>query len=73
MTAPPTWRGAPPSPCRIAYAAEWEIHRHGGIDFDLLPLGEAIEEGSDCVAKPRRPISPQQRTAALRATRRRPF
>jgi hypothetical protein len=29
----------------IEHAADWEYHRRGGIDFEMLPLGEAIEEG----------------------------
>jgi hypothetical protein len=29
----------------IEHAADWEYHRRGGIDFEMLPLGEAIDEG----------------------------
>ena len=29
----------------ITHAADWESRRRDGIDFDLLPLGEAIPEG----------------------------
>ena len=29
----------------ISHAADWEFHRRGGIDFEMLPLGEAIDEG----------------------------
>lgn len=29
----------------ITRAVDWELRRRGGIDFDLLPLGEAIGEG----------------------------
>ena len=29
----------------ISHAADWEIHHRGGIDFEMLPLGEAIDEG----------------------------
>ena len=29
----------------ISHAADWEYHRRGGIDFDMLPLGDAIDEG----------------------------
>ena len=29
----------------ISHAADWEFHRRGGIEFEMLPLGEAIDEG----------------------------
>ena len=29
----------------IKHAADWEYHRRGGIDFEMLPLGDAIDEG----------------------------
>lgn len=29
----------------ITHAAHWEARRRDGIDFELLPLGEAIGEG----------------------------
>ena len=29
----------------ISHAADWEFHRRGGIDFEMLPLGDAIDEG----------------------------
>lgn len=29
----------------ITRAADWEFRRRGGIDFEMLPLGEAIGEG----------------------------
>jgi len=29
----------------ISDTADWEHHRRSGIDFDMLPLGEAIDEG----------------------------
>jgi hypothetical protein len=29
----------------ISHAADWEFHRRGGVDFEMLPLGEAIDEG----------------------------
>ena len=29
----------------ITHAADWELRRRGGIDFEMLPLGEAISEG----------------------------
>jgi len=32
-------------PAAISHAADWEFHRRGGIDFEMLPLGEAIDEG----------------------------
>jgi hypothetical protein len=30
-------------PAAISHAADWEHHRRGGIDFDMLPLDEAID------------------------------
>jgi len=29
----------------ISHTADWEFHRRGGIDFEMLPLGDAIDEG----------------------------
>ena len=29
----------------ITHAADWEFRRRGGIDFEMLPLGEAISVG----------------------------
>ena len=28
----------------IEHAAHWEYHRRGGSDFEMLPLGEAVEQ-----------------------------
>ena len=29
----------------ISHAADWEFHRRGAVNFEMLPLGEAIDEG----------------------------
>jgi hypothetical protein len=29
----------------IEHASDWEWHRRRGVDFEMLPLGEAIDEG----------------------------
>ena len=29
----------------ISHAADWEFHRRGGIEFEMLSLGDAIDEG----------------------------